>query len=175
MLSEVRHILSSQGPIARAIGGRYEAREQQIEMALAVARAMEDRSHLLAEAGTGVGKSFAYLVPAMLRCLRGETVVIATNTIALQEQLIQKDVPLLVGLMEEMGRDFGRKVASPEPFPRGGGFEASGPDDDSDSGEGFKIKPVLVKGSRLMPLRIRNVNVPKVVMLFSMRQIVSSV
>ena len=65
-------------------------------MARAVARAMSERGRLLVEAGTGVGKSFAYLVPAILRCLaHGETVVVATNTISLQEQLIERDVPLL--------------------------------------------------------------------------------
>ena len=70
-------------------------------MAEEVGRAMESRARLLVEAGTGVGKSFAYLVPAMLRCaLRGEKVVIATATIALQEQLINKDIPLLLETME---------------------------------------------------------------------------
>ncbi|MFN9970098.1 MAG: DEAD/DEAH box helicase, partial [Phycisphaerae bacterium] len=100
MLDDVRRIFAKDGPIATAIGGHFEPRQQQIEMALAVARTMESKSHLLAEAGTGVGKSFAYLVPAMLRCLRGETVVVATNTISLQEQLIHKDVPLLREMVE---------------------------------------------------------------------------
>lgn len=93
---EVRQILAADGPIARALGDAYEPRPEQIEMAAAVAQALEQRSHLLVEAGTGVGKSFAYLVPAALRCVeRGETVVIATNTISLQEQLVTKDVPLI--------------------------------------------------------------------------------
>ncbi len=100
MLDDVRRIFAKDGPIASAIGGHFEPRQQQIEMALAVARTMEAKSHLLAEAGTGVGKSFAYLVPAMLRCLHGETVVVATNTISLQEQLIHKDVPLLREMVE---------------------------------------------------------------------------
>ncbi|MEI7657724.1 MAG: helicase C-terminal domain-containing protein [Phycisphaerae bacterium] len=68
-------------------------------MAEAVASAMASRTHLVAEAGTGVGKSFAYLVPAILRCLEGDTVVIATHTIALQEQLVAKDIPLLMKAM----------------------------------------------------------------------------
>lgn len=90
------------GVLARAIGGHYEPRPQQISMAVEVARTLESRAHLLVEAGTGVGKSFAYLVPAMLRAmLRNETVVISTHTIALQEQLIQKDIPLLAAALEE--------------------------------------------------------------------------
>ena len=65
-------------------------------MAAAVAETMDSAGHLLVEAGTGVGKSFAYLVPAILRCIaKKQTVVVATHTIALQEQLIQKDLPRL--------------------------------------------------------------------------------
>lgn len=135
MVEDVRAFFAKGGPIAGAFGDGYEPRGQQVEMAVSVARAMAEKTHLLAEAGTGVGKSFAYLVPAMLRCLRGETVVVATNTIALQEQLILKDVPLLVGLMERafaaQGKD---NLPSPNPPPQGGG-----------SGAG-RIKPVLVKG-----------------------------
>lgn len=69
-----------------------------------VARTLESRGRLLVEAGTGVGKSFAYLAPAILRCIRnGEKVVIATSTIALQEQLILKDIPLLAETLGEWG------------------------------------------------------------------------
>lgn len=69
-------------------------------MASAVSETMADRSRLLVEAGTGVGKSFAYLAPAMLRAVEhNERVVIATNTIALQEQLLNKDVPTLRAAM----------------------------------------------------------------------------
>src|SRR5262245_21215677 len=73
-------------------------------MADAVARAIADRHHLIAEAGTGVGKSFAYLVPAILAAaeqqLSGDEeperrVIISTHTISLQEQLIAKDIPFL--------------------------------------------------------------------------------
>lgn len=89
--------LGDAGPIARLLGDGYEARPQQLEMASAVARAFADRACLLAEAGTGVGKSFAYLVPAIERILGSdERVVIATHTIALQEQLISKDIPILL-------------------------------------------------------------------------------
>jgi ATP-dependent DNA helicase DinG len=94
-------ILGLDGPIARALGPEYEPREQQLRMAERVAGAMERKETLLVEAGTGVGKSFAYLVPAIQRCLgRGETVVVATNTIALQEQLIERDIPLLRATLE---------------------------------------------------------------------------
>src|SRR5437868_764431 len=80
-------ILSPSGPIAASLGDTFEPRPEQVEMAAAVAAAMNSKSHLLVEAGTGVGKSFAYLIPAILRACSGQTVLIATNTIALQEQL----------------------------------------------------------------------------------------
>lgn len=99
-VAEVRDILGSSGPIATALAGEFEARAEQQRMAEAVARAMESKSHLLVEAGTGVGKSFAYLIPAIIRAtLFGEVVVIATNTISLQEQLVQKDIPLLMNAL----------------------------------------------------------------------------
>ena len=83
------------------LGEGYEARPEQIQMASAVARAMDKGGRLLAEAGTGVGKSYAYLLPAIQRCVDyGETVVVATNTIALQEQIVRKDIPML---MEALG------------------------------------------------------------------------
>jgi len=94
-------LLASNGPVATLLGPTYEPRLQQLEMASAVAEALDQRSHLLVEAATGVGKSFAYLAPAMLRALeQRERVVIATNTIALQEQLLEKDVPLLRAALE---------------------------------------------------------------------------
>lgn len=92
-------ILSDTGPLAAVIGARgfsFESRPQQIAMARAVEKAFDAKSHLVAEAGTGTGKSFAYLAPAIRRIVEhGETVVVATNTIALQEQLLTKDIPLL--------------------------------------------------------------------------------
>lgn len=73
-------------------------------MAEAVERALEEKSQLLVEAGTGVGKSFAYLIPAIRRIIEhDETVVVATNTISLQEQLITKDIPLLERLFAREG------------------------------------------------------------------------
>ncbi|MCZ2126972.1 MAG: DEAD/DEAH box helicase family protein [Anaerolineales bacterium] len=72
----------------------YEYRGEQVEMLKAVANALSTSQHLLIEAGTGVGKSFAYLVPAALFAYRNHTrVVVSTNTINLQDQLIKKDIP----------------------------------------------------------------------------------
>jgi ATP-dependent DNA helicase DinG len=79
----------SDGPLAHTLTG-FEPRREQATLAAAVADALADREHLLAEAGTGVGKSLAYLVPALLS---GRRVVVATATKALQEQLLAKDVP----------------------------------------------------------------------------------
>ncbi len=74
----------------------YESRPQQLEMAALVAQALRDGVHAIVEAPTGVGKSFAYLVPLVLHALaKGERVVVSTGTIALQEQLVGKDIPLL--------------------------------------------------------------------------------
>ncbi len=89
-------ILGPGGAIASLLPG-YEARPQQLDMADAVAKAIAGKSHLLVEAGTGVGKSFAYLVPAILAAIKSPEckVVISTHTIGLQEQLIAKDIPFL--------------------------------------------------------------------------------
>ncbi len=82
----------------------YEARPQQVEMARAVADALESGGALIVEAGTGVGKSLAYLVPLILRAKRANVrVMVSTHTISLQEQLIGKDMPLL---RERLGPTF---------------------------------------------------------------------
>ncbi len=84
-----------EGPIAREFE-RYEHRPGQIEMAEGVARSLEDEQFLLVEAGTGVGKSLAYLVPAILWArANAEPVLVSTNTKNLQEQLVGQDLPLL--------------------------------------------------------------------------------
>jgi ATP-dependent DNA helicase DinG len=89
------HMLAKGGRVAQRLPG-YEIRPQQLEMAEAVAAAFKSEKHLLVEAGTGVGKSFAYLVPAIEQVTRaGGRVVISTHTIALQEQLVGKDIPFL--------------------------------------------------------------------------------
>lgn len=89
-------ILGQTGSIARRLGERYEFRPQQMEMATAVESALTDGAHLMVEAGTGVGKSFGYLLPAIDFAVRNKKkVVISTHTISLQEQLIDKDIPLI--------------------------------------------------------------------------------
>jgi ATP-dependent DNA helicase DinG len=92
----VTAILGKDGAVARRMGELYEFRPQQLEMASAVGKAINDGHHLMVEAGTGVGKSFAYLLPAIDYAVRKQKrVVISTHTISLQEQLIEKDIPLL--------------------------------------------------------------------------------
>ena len=94
---------ASGGPLSRAIPS-YECRPQQDAMARSIAGAFNDESFLLLEAGTGVGKSMAYLIPGILWSLNNrERVVVATHTINLQEQLWRKDVPLL---REVIDREF---------------------------------------------------------------------
>jgi len=84
-----------------AIGG--SPREGQIEMAEAVANALSDRHHLLVQAGTGTGKSLAYLVPALVH---GKKVLVATATLALQRQLVERDLPnIKAALDKELKRD----------------------------------------------------------------------
>jgi ATP-dependent DNA helicase DinG len=95
-------ILGPGGVVARRLAG-YETRPQQLEMADAVADALDNKHHLMAEAGTGVGKSFAYLVPAILSATsaKDNRVVISTHTISLQEQLVRKDIPFLQSVMPQ--------------------------------------------------------------------------
>ena len=97
-LKKVRSALDA---AVTAIGG--DAREGQIEMAEAVANALADRHHLLVQAGTGTGKSLAYLVPALVH---GKKVLVATATLALQRQLVERDLPKIKGALEkELGRE----------------------------------------------------------------------
>jgi len=92
---DVAHILGPKGPLAKALSD-FEFRKMQIEMAQEVEASLEAGKHLLVEAGTGVGKSFAYLIPAIAYALRTHRrVVISTYTISLQEQLVDKDIPFL--------------------------------------------------------------------------------
>jgi ATP-dependent DNA helicase DinG len=95
MTSRVEQILGPGGLISRRLEG-YESRAEQMEMAFAVERAFQENRHLLVEAGTGVGKTFAYLVPAAFRAAaENQRVVVSTYTIALQQQLIDRDLPFL--------------------------------------------------------------------------------
>lgn len=96
MPGTLQNILGPDGAIARRLGSSYEARPQQMEMATAVESALHDSRHLMVEAGTGVGKSFGYLLPAIDFAVKyKKKVVISTHTISLQEQLIDKDIPLI--------------------------------------------------------------------------------
>lgn len=92
-------VLGKGGLVARRLPN-YEDRPQQLEMAAAVERAFAEGHHLIVEAGTGVGKSFAYLAPAISRVTAGgdERVLISTHTIALQEQLAGRDIPFLAAV-----------------------------------------------------------------------------
>lgn len=87
-----QQVLSDKGRLARAIPG-FVARPAQIQLASAIAQAIAEKSTLVAEAGTGTGKTFAYLLPALLN---GKKALISTATKTLQDQLIQKDLPLLI-------------------------------------------------------------------------------
>src|SRR5438105_15133968 len=85
---------SPNGRLAKA--KNFERRPQQQQMAAGVARALEEDRQLVVEAGTGVGKSLAYLVPAILLALEHhKKAIISTHTINLQEQLLHKDIPIL--------------------------------------------------------------------------------
>jgi ATP-dependent DNA helicase DinG len=96
---DLRHILGPDGPLAESLG-EYESRPQQIEMALAVQEALKGSCHLAVEAGTGVGKSFAYLIAAIDHARQTKKkVVISTYTITLQQQLINKDIPFLLEVL----------------------------------------------------------------------------
>jgi len=95
MTLTVDDILAPGGIISQNLSG-FEQRDEQLAMARAVEQAFAAPQHLIAEAGTGVGKSFAYLVPAILQAAEHrKRTVISTYTIALQEQLITKDIPFL--------------------------------------------------------------------------------
>jgi ATP-dependent DNA helicase DinG len=96
--ARVREIFSPTGLLSRA--SNFEYRPQQQQMAVAVARALQNREHLAVEAGTGVGKSLAYLIPAILFAVAArKKAIISTHTINLQEQLTEKDLPMLTDVL----------------------------------------------------------------------------
>jgi len=101
LVSQVEEIFSPAGLLSRA--KNFEFRPQQQEMAVAVARALQEREHLAVEAGTGVGKSLAYLIPAILFAVaQKKKAVVSTHTINLQEQLTEKDLPMLASVLGAM-------------------------------------------------------------------------
>ncbi|HEU0265690.1 MAG TPA: DEAD/DEAH box helicase, partial [Geobacterales bacterium] len=100
---ELETVFKEQGVLARTLTG-YEYRQEQLRMAFNVADAFNGNQVAMVEAGTGTGKSLAYLVPAIYWAVRNqERVVISTNTINLQEQLIKKDIPFL---RQQLGVEF---------------------------------------------------------------------
>jgi ATP-dependent DNA helicase DinG len=90
-LSSLKEIFSPGGPLAQSISG-YRVREQQVDMAERIAAAINSCSVFIAEAGTGTGKTFAYLVPALKS---GGKVIVSTGTKTLQDQLFNKDLPMV--------------------------------------------------------------------------------
>src|ERR1043165_4670018 len=98
LVAQVEEIFSPTGILSRA--KNFEYRPQQQEMAVAVARALQNREHLAVEAGTGVGKSLAYLIPSILFAVqKSKKAVISTHTINLQEQLTEKDLLMLAQIL----------------------------------------------------------------------------
>ena len=93
-VERIRTIFSANGLLSKT--KNFEFRPEQQEMAVAVAQALEEERHLVVEAGTGVGKSLAYLIPSILFALeKKQKAIISTQTINLQEQLVHKDIPIL--------------------------------------------------------------------------------
>jgi ATP-dependent DNA helicase DinG len=99
-VERIESVFAPNGLLAKA--KNFERRPQQQQMAVAVARALEEERHLVVEAGTGIGKSLAYLVPAVLFALgQKKKAIISTHTINLQEQLLYKDIPILQKVLPE--------------------------------------------------------------------------
>ena len=100
---KISGLMGARGPFAKTFSG-FEHRPEQEEMLAGVTRAIYRSRHLVVEGGTGVGKSMAYLLPAILFAVsQGQRVVVSTNTINLQEQLLKKDIPALLSVLEEAG------------------------------------------------------------------------
>ena len=96
-MTDTKQFFSNKGALSTVISG-YQAREAQKEMAEAIATAIDKKQHLIAEAGTGTGKTFAYLVPAILS---GKKTIISTGTKNLQDQLFNKDLPVIRKAMKK--------------------------------------------------------------------------
>ncbi len=95
-IGELEKLLMPKGPVAKKLGKSFEHRKEQIKVLNETAKAFNDDSIALIEAGTGTGKTFSYLIPSIKWAIQNnERVVISTNTINLQEQLIGKDIPML--------------------------------------------------------------------------------
>jgi DNA polymerase-3 subunit epsilon/ATP-dependent DNA helicase DinG len=102
-IEELTALIEPGGELSKAIEG-YEHRTQQVQMLKAVSEALTESRHLLVEAGTGTGKSMAYLIPSLeWAAATGNRVLVSTNTINLQDQLIHKDAP---DLKDALGKDY---------------------------------------------------------------------
>ncbi|MFW8590104.1 ATP-dependent DNA helicase [Glaciecola sp. 2405UD65-10] len=99
-MNDVKTFFSDTGPLSTVLSG-YKVREQQLDLSLAIEKSMRNNSALIAEAGTGTGKTFAYLVPALQT---EQKVIISTGTKNLQEQLFKRDLPLVRDLIAK-GKD----------------------------------------------------------------------
>src|SRR5690554_5264313 len=102
---DLDHIFSAAGPLAEAVPG-YRPRQAQLEMARAIEQAIRERATLVAEAGTGTGKTWAYLVPAFLS---GAKVLVSTGTRTLQDQLFRRDLPRLRKALRSEERRVGKE------------------------------------------------------------------
>jgi ATP-dependent DNA helicase DinG len=101
LIAQVESIFSASGILSKS--DNFEFRPQQQQMAMAVARALQNKEHLAVEAGTGVGKSLAYLIPAILFAVtQKKKAIISTHTINLQEQLTEKDLPMLMAALSAL-------------------------------------------------------------------------
>ena len=112
----IEDVLGKNGVIANKLGS-YELRPQQLDMALAIEKAIEENKHLIVEAGTGVGKSMAYLIPFIFWSVKNnKKVIISTHTKTLQEQLIKKDLPFLRNTLKSdyAHADTGDNYSAPE-------------------------------------------------------------
>lgn len=107
---QVAALLRDQGPLSQTMDG-FEERAEQVTMARAVAEAVNRGDRLIVEAGTGVGKSLAYLLPAALYALKNnKRVVVSTNTINLQDQLVAKDIPALIKAIDTAEPGLGKQL-----------------------------------------------------------------
>jgi len=101
LVRQVEEIFSPSGILSKA--KNFEYRPEQQQMAVAVAKALETKENLVVEAGTGVGKSLAYLIPSILFAVaNGKKAVVSTHTINLQEQLVEKDLPMLEAVLAQL-------------------------------------------------------------------------
>ena len=94
-MEELKNLFSQQGKLSKILTD-YSAREGQTEMALDINSAIQEKVSLIIEAGTGIGKTFAYLAPVLMN---GKKTIISTGTKTLQDQLYNRDLPLLASVL----------------------------------------------------------------------------